>query len=109
MRTKRCENALKRSLVAFQPLDVGLTAYALMFLEGARELNPLLGWLAGSTPLAFVFFLMLKVGLALKICSGRVATARDWALLWVAVLVYGGAVTWNTANIVGVSVSSWLW
>jgi hypothetical protein len=107
MRTKRCENALKCWLVAFQPLDVGLTAYALFYLEGAREMNPLLSWLAGSTPAAFCFFLMLKVGLALRICSGTVATPRDWALLWGVVLLYGGTISWNAANVVGASLHLW--
>lgn len=109
MRTRRCEHLLKRSLVAFQPLDVGLTAYALIYLEGAQEMNPLLGWLAGSTPMAFVFFLMLKVGLALRLYSGAVNTMRDWALLWLVVLIYGGAVTWNAANVAGALVAAWWW
>ena len=102
---KRIEPLLKTVLVACQPLDVALTAYALVYLQGTQEMNPMLGWLATATPAAFVFFLMLKLGLAIKLYQGAVASVRDWAVLWVVVLLHAFAVTWNTCCVLAVMLS----
>ena len=100
--TIRSERALKVALVACQPVDVVLTAYALFYVHGACEMNPMLGWL-GASPASFVFFLMLKLGLALKVYSGSVASFKDWTVLWAVVAIHAVAMTWNAACLVAVA------